>query len=97
MDLLFCLHYLLTEKYMSGKNSILYGWSSYRLVSYDDVICDYIKCKTYTGSDFRRSVERPFLFADCYFLSIAAYSYAVKVWSRKKPPCNDRMFLFSLE
>ena len=73
---------------------ILYGWSSYCLVSYDDALCDYIKCETYTGSDFRRSVERPFLFADCYFLSIAADSYAVKVRSRKKPPCNDRCFCF---
>ena len=29
-----------------------------------------------------------------YFLSIAADSYAVKVRSRKKPPCNDRCFCF---
>ena len=49
----------------------MYGWSSYCLVSYDDALCDYIKCETYTGSDFRRSVERPFLFPIViFFLSL---------------------------
>ena len=77
------------EKYVFCMGGAVIVWSLTMML-----ICDYIKCETYTGSDFRRSVERPFLFADCYFLSIAADSYAVKVRSRKKPPCNDRCFCF---
>lgn len=49
----------------------MYGWSSYRLVSYDDALCDHIKCERYTGCNFRRRVEWPFLLPIIiFFLSL---------------------------
>ncbi len=77
------------EKYVFCMGGAVIVWSLTM-----NVICDYIKCKTYTGCNCRRSVKRPFLFADCYILSIAADSYAVKVRSRKKPLCNDWCICF---